>query len=145
MIATLALLGLATTQPTCDSSTAANKALVTQFYTMALVERQPRIAFERYAAPDFVEHKPDVPAGTRANTVAFLEELIASAPAPRWTLLRAVAEGPMVVIHGSFSPAEGAPRYAIADFFRVEKCRIVEHWDVVAPPPKQQNNPNSRF
>jgi predicted SnoaL-like aldol condensation-catalyzing enzyme len=51
----------------------------------------------------------------------------------------------MVFLHARFTPAAGAPPYAIADIFRLKGCKIVEHWDVVAPPPKQQRNPHPRF
>ena len=124
---------------------AANRAIVLAFYTEGLVNRQPRAAFERYAAPDFVEHKPDVEAGTREAVVAYLEGLIASVPEPRWEIVRSIAEGDMVFLHASFSPAPGAPKYAVADIFRLRDCKIVEHWDVVAPPAVAPRNPNSRF
>jgi predicted SnoaL-like aldol condensation-catalyzing enzyme len=99
----------------------------------------------KYASPDFLEHKPDVPEGTREATILYLEALIHELPAPRWELLRTIAEGDFVVLHARFTPAEGAPSYAIADIFRLKDCAIVEHWDVVAAPPKQQLNPNPRF
>jgi predicted SnoaL-like aldol condensation-catalyzing enzyme len=95
--------------------------------------------------PQFVEHKPDVPDGTREATASFLEQLIHSVPQPRWEVIRTVAEGDLVFLHGRFTPAAGAPAYAIADVFRLENCKIVEHWDVVASPPSEQRNPNPRF
>jgi predicted SnoaL-like aldol condensation-catalyzing enzyme len=93
----------------------------------------------------FVEHKPDVPQGTREAAATFLEQLIANVPQPRWEVVRTIAEGNLVFLHGRFTPAAGAPAYAIADVFRLENCKIAEHWDVVAPPPKEQRNPNPRF
>jgi predicted SnoaL-like aldol condensation-catalyzing enzyme len=118
---------------------------VLAFYGGALIERNPRAAFERYASPSFVEHKPDVPKGTREATIVFLENLIASVPRPRWEILRTIAEGDFVFVHARFSPAQGAPYYAIADVFRLQNCLIVEHWDVVAGPPADAANPNDRF
>ena len=129
----------------CDSSAEANRRLVLDFYNEGLVERRPEAAFTRYMAPDFVEHKPDVPAGTREATIAFLSQLMSEIPEARWEIVRTIAEEDMVFLHARFTPTAGAPPYALADIFRVKDCRIVEHWDVVAPPPKQQANPNSRF
>ncbi|WP_310474463.1 nuclear transport factor 2 family protein [Sandarakinorhabdus sp.] len=129
----------------CDGSPASNRRVVLAFYTEGLIGRQPRYAFERYMAPGFVEHKPDVPQGTREAAATFLEELIAEVPQPRWDVLRTIAEGDLVFLHARFTPAEGAPAYAIADIFRLKECKIVEHWDVVAPPPKDQRNSNPRF
>ncbi len=124
-----------------------NRDVVVAFYTEALVspERDPRAAFERYMTPDFIEHKPDIPGGTREATASFLEGVIASVPQARWEIIRTIAEGDMVFLHARFTPAEGAPAYAIADVFRVEDCRIVEHWDVVAGPVEGAVNPHSRF
>lgn len=124
----------------CDA-----RGLVVDFYTQALIQQQPREAFARFAAPGFVEHKPDVPEGAREATAAYLEALIAEMPEPRWEIVRTVAEDNHVAVHARFTPADGAPEYAITDFFRVENCLIAEHWDVVAGPPATQNNPNPRF
>lgn len=126
-------------------ATRAPRAVVLAFYDEALVRKRVRAAFEHWADDDFIEHKPDVPDGTRAATVAYLEALIADLPEARWDLVRTVAEGEFVVLHARFTPVPGAPPYAIADIFRVRDGRIVEHWDIVAPPPSVQANPNPRF
>jgi predicted SnoaL-like aldol condensation-catalyzing enzyme len=130
---------------TSQQDTEANRQVVLAFYTEGLVGKQPRLAFERHMSADFVEHKPDVPAGTREATIAFLEELMKGMPDPRWEVIRTVAEHDMVFLHARFTPAAGAPPYAIADVFRLRDGKIVEHWDVVAGPPADARNPNSRF
>ena len=129
----------------CTGSPDENRKVVLAFYTEGLVRLKPRAAFERYMSVDFVEHKPDVPLGTREATAAFLEQLIAEAPQAKWKIERTIAERDLVFLHARFSPAAGAPEYAVADVFRVKRCKIVEHWDVVAAPPKEQRNPNARF
>lgn len=129
----------------CQPGAATNRRIVDDFYRQALIDKQPKAAFDRYVAPDFVEHKPDVPAGTRDAAASFLGELIKELPAAKWEVLRIVADGDTVALHARFVPAPGAPPYAIADFFRLKDCKIVEHWDVVAGPPKEQANPNPRF
>ena len=136
---------MAAAAATCQPSAATNREIVQAFYHQALVEKQPKAAFEQFVSPDFVEHKPMVPAGTRAATAEFLEGLIKMVPDPKWEVLRTVAEGDLVVLHVRFTPAPGAPAYAIADFFRVQDCKIVEHWDAVEGPPKEQVNPKPRF
>jgi predicted SnoaL-like aldol condensation-catalyzing enzyme len=119
--------------------------LVSDFYRQALVDKQPKAAFERYVAPDFVEHKPDIPHGTREAAAEFLGGIIRDVPSARWEILRVIADRDLVALHARFTPAPGAGEYALADFFRVKDCKIVEHWDVVAAPPKEQRNPNPRF
>ena len=130
---------------TCQPSAAMHRQLVADFYRDALIEKQPKAAFQKYMAADFVEHKPDVPLGTREATAEFLDGLIKSMPDPKWEVLRIVGDGELVALHARFTPAAGAAPYAIADFFRLKGCKIVEHWDVVAGPPEKQVNPRLRF
>lgn len=135
---------LATAQ-TCDGSEESNRRVVLAFYQEALVGLSPRSGFERYVASEFVEHKPDVEGGDREGVIRYLEALIASVPEPRWEVLRTLADGDHVFLHARFTPAPGASAYAVADVFRLRDCRIVEHWDVVAPPPDDAKNPHPRF
>ena len=129
----------------CQSSETESRQVVLEFYEQALVDLQPRAAFERYVADSFVEHKPDVPEGTKAAAILFLEELIAGMPEPKWEIVRTIAENELVFVHARFTPAVGAQPYAIADVFRLHNCKIVEHWDVVAGPSKDARNPHPRF
>jgi predicted SnoaL-like aldol condensation-catalyzing enzyme len=129
----------------CRDGSGTTRFVVENFYRRALEKKTVRAAFEGYVAPDFVEHKPDVASGDREGTIRFLEGLIAEVPQARWELLRVVAEGDIAAVHARMTPAPGAPAYAIADFFRVADCRIVEHWDVVAGPPQDAPNRVPRF
>jgi predicted SnoaL-like aldol condensation-catalyzing enzyme len=129
----------------CAPSTAANRERVLAFYRQGLVEKDVRAAFERYVAPHFVEHKPDIPVGDRASVIEFLEGIVRDLPDARWDILRTVAEDDLVFVHARFTPGPGAPPYALADLFRVEDCAIVEHWDVVEAPRDGRPNPNSQF
>jgi len=129
----------------CKPSIEASRDLVLAFYNRALIDKQPKAAFEQYVATDFVEHKPDVPNGGRAAVADFLDGLIKNMPDAKWEILRTVADKDLVFLHARFTPAPGAPPYAIADLFRIKNCTIVEHWDVVGPPREGQPNTNSRF
>ncbi|MEO8306961.1 MAG: nuclear transport factor 2 family protein [Pseudomonadota bacterium] len=115
------------------------------FYTKALIDKRPLVALEQYASADFVEHKPDVPSGNRITIAQFLEGIIKALPEAKWEIVRAVAEKDFVVLHAKFTPAPGAPPYAIADFFRIKNCSVVEHWDVVEPPREGMPNQISQF
>lgn len=127
----------------CDGSVDTNRKIVLAFYKDGLVGRKPQEAFMRHMAPDFVEHKPEIPQGTREETAKFLTQIIAEVSEARWEIVRTIAEKDMVFLHARFTPSSGAPSYALADIFRVKDCKIVEHWDVVGPPPKEQINPPS--
>jgi predicted SnoaL-like aldol condensation-catalyzing enzyme len=129
----------------CPGTLEANREIVLSFYREGLVNRDPRAAFARYVASDFVEHKPDVASGTRDSTVAFLERLMLELPGAAWQVQRTIAEGDFVFLLASFTPSPNAPVYVIADVFRLRDCVIVEHWDAVGPPPARSVNPNPRF
>lgn len=133
------------TAAACTASAQANRQLVLDFYERGLLDRKPREAFERYMSEGFVEHKPDVPEGTRLAAIVFLEGLIQQLPEARWNVLRSAAQDDLVFVHATFTPAPGAPAFVLADVFRVEGCRIVEHWDVVAAPRPDMPNPNPRY
>jgi predicted SnoaL-like aldol condensation-catalyzing enzyme len=142
----LTALALAASAPEpCIGSASESQALVRRFYTTALVEKHVREGFERDVSPAFIEHKPDIASADRVGAVTFLEGLVKELPEARWELLRVTGDAELVAVHASFTPAPGAPVFAIADFFRVERCMIVEHWDVVAGPPKGSVNPLPRF
>ena len=96
--------------------------LVSDFYRQALVDKQPKAAFERYVAPDFVEHKPDIAPGTREAAAEFLGGIIRDVPSARWEILRVIADRDLVALHARFTPAPGAGEYELADFFRVKDC-----------------------
>ena len=145
LAAAAAALGGSALAQTCDPSPETHRRIVLEFYQQALVGLQPRAGFERFVAPEFVEHKPDIETGTRDGAVAFLEALIKETPSPSWKVLRTVAEGDLVFLHASFTPAAGAAPYAGADLFRLKDCKIVEHWDVVGAPVRASRNPHGRF
>ncbi len=119
--------------------------VVLSFYRLALLEKQPGLAFDRFTSTSFVEHKPDVEFGTRESAASYLAELMASLPAASWEIVRVVSEADFVVVQAKFTPEPGAEPYAIADFFKVERGLIVEHWDVVAGPSSEARNPHPRF
>jgi predicted SnoaL-like aldol condensation-catalyzing enzyme len=74
---------------------------------MGFMDQRPRDAFERYASADMVEHKPDVPLGTRAAVASYLEQLIGALPKAKWEMLRAASEADLVYLHGRFTADPG--------------------------------------
>jgi predicted SnoaL-like aldol condensation-catalyzing enzyme len=129
----------------CRNGTGVSQFLVAKFYRRALVDKDVRGGFEAFVSPEFVEHKPDVASSDRQGAIRLMEGLIARFPEAKWEVVRIVAGGDTAAVHARFTPAPGAEPSAIADFFRVADCRIVEHWDVVAGPVEGAANPLPRF
>jgi predicted SnoaL-like aldol condensation-catalyzing enzyme len=122
-----------------------NKALVLAFYKLALEEKHPGDAFARYAAPDFLEHSQDSAGGAAADTVTFLNAIIARDPQGRWEVIRSAADGDLVFLQSRYLPAPKGPEIAVVEIFRVRAGKLAEHWDVISGPPDKVTNANSRF
>ena len=58
---------------------------------------------------------------------------------------RVVAEGELVATHSHLVLRPGEPGRALADFFRLENGKVVEHWDVIQDVPAESANTNSMF
>jgi predicted SnoaL-like aldol condensation-catalyzing enzyme len=58
---------------------------------------------------------------------------------------RAVAEGDLVVTHSLLKTSPEDRGTAVADFFRLEDSKIVEHWDVLQPIPESAANEHPMF
>lgn len=128
MIARIPLLVLALTAsgcvsaqrasgPACLGSAEQNRRIVTEFYTMALVDKQVRAGFEKFVRLDFVEHKPDIEGGNREGAIRFLEGMVKEVPGAQWQVRRSLAEADLVAVHASFAPGAGSARICNRGFF----------------------------
>lgn len=120
-----------------------NKDLVRDFYTLAFVHKEPEEAARKYLGATYTQHNPAAADGADAFK-AFAKGFFASAPGLKVEIKRILADGDLVAVHSRFEPAPGKAM-AVADFFRVENGRIVEHWDVMQDVPKDAANANTMF
>jgi predicted SnoaL-like aldol condensation-catalyzing enzyme len=121
----------------------ANKALVLAFYQKALNERDVYVA-DTFLGDRYVQHTPlieDGPAGQRR----YLRWIAANFPDARSEVKRVFADEDIVILHVHRVCTPGTHGDAIVDLFRVEDCRIVEHWDVIQPVPETASNNNGMF
>jgi predicted SnoaL-like aldol condensation-catalyzing enzyme len=120
-----------------------NKATVTAFYQLAIVEKDFQAA-RALVGPTYTQHNPQI-----ADGIAGLEQFVADIkdrfPGLSLDIKRLVAEGDYVVghVHGVREPGQAGS--AIVDIFRLEQGRIVEHWDVMQPVPTESANSNTMF
>ena len=94
-----------------------------------------------------VRPPPDAPDGAEAF-VRFVRWLRGEYPNLKLEIKRVIAEGDMVVTHShlDLEPGNaGNPGRALADFFRLEDGKVVEHWDVIQDVPNHAANPNGMF
>ena len=123
-----------------------NKANAIAFYELMFNESQPREAVRRYVGERYTQHNPFGEDGPEAF-VAYFEEMAEKFPGKRVEIVRAVAEGKLVVLHCHQTWPNGE-EYAGMDIFGFdEEGRIVEHWDVLqpVPPADRFENNNGMF
>jgi predicted SnoaL-like aldol condensation-catalyzing enzyme len=119
-----------------------HRELMTEFARILYTERDPRTAFARFVSPGYVQHNPGLPDGPEA-AVAGLEPKF-QAEGARFDVQRILVDGDLAVVHVRAS-RPGAPDTAVADFYRIEDGRLVEHWDVLQPVPAESANAHPMF
>jgi predicted SnoaL-like aldol condensation-catalyzing enzyme len=125
-----------------ESTTAANKKLVVDFYRVVFIEKRVAEGFERYVAPGYIQHNPMLPSGREA-AVKFLTRAVTRDSIS--DIKRVIAEGDLVVLHVHSRNTLSDRGRAVVDIFRVADGKIIEHWDVIQAVPAKSQNPNTMF
>ncbi|MEV8378432.1 ester cyclase [Kribbella sp. NPDC056861] len=120
-----------------------NKQIVVDYYQTAF-DGEPEKAAEQHVGDRYVQHNPMASDGTEAF-IGFVKWLRGEHPELKLEIKRVVAEGDLVVTHSHLTLEPGEPGQALADFFRVEDGKVVEHWDVIQDIPATAANQNSMF
>lgn len=119
-----------------------NRELLTEFARLFYTERDPRRAFERFVSPGYIQHNPGLPDGPE-TAVEGLEPKF-RAEGAIFDIQRILVDGDLAAVHVRAS-RPGAPDTAVADFYRIQDGRIVEHWDVLQPVPVHSANDHPMF
>ena len=121
----------------------ANKKVVLDFYEKAINQKNFEAAAAHFG-PRYTQHNPNAADGPEALK-AFLGFLREKFPASRSEVKRVFAEGDYVILHVHAVREPGTRGAAIVDIFKLERGKIIEHWDVVQPVPDQALNANGMF
>ena len=121
-----------------------HKQTAIAFYELMFNACQPAEALARYVGAEYIQHNPDVTDGKQGFLDYFLR-MQAEYPGKHVRVVRAVAEGDLVVLH-CHQTWPGGHDYAGIDVFRFDADgKIVEHWDVLQVVPEMAQNDNSMF
>jgi predicted SnoaL-like aldol condensation-catalyzing enzyme len=124
------------------------KQVVSQFMDEFYMQKKVRSSFEKWVDPGYIQHNPFAATG-RDAAIAFLEPFVANNPGQKTRIHRIIADGNMVAVHSHGWNEDGdaaAKRgFAVVDIFRVQGCRVMEHWDVLSPVPESAANTNTMF
>jgi predicted SnoaL-like aldol condensation-catalyzing enzyme len=120
-----------------------NLRIAIDFYERALNEKHwPSV--EELIGPVYIQHNlraVDGPQGLKAH----IDMIRADFPENRGDLQRAYVDGDRVILHMHTRRTPDQLGMAVADMFRVENGKVVEHWDVVQQIPEQAANDNGMF
>ncbi len=116
----------------------------TGFLDMAFNLGEPSAAASKYVGGTFVQHNPQVADGVEPF-IAFVTAMRSQFPEMHLETKRVIAQGEMVVTHSHLTLTPGEPGLALADFFRFEGGKVVEHWDVIQNIPDASANSNGMF
>ena len=121
-----------------------NKQTVLAYLNTALNEKRPAEAVEKYGGSQYIQHNPQAPDGFEAF-VQFVEGFTAQFPQLSLDIKRSIAEGDLVATHSLLKTSPEDRGSAVADFFRLEDGKVVEHWDVLQPVPESAANDRPMF
>jgi predicted SnoaL-like aldol condensation-catalyzing enzyme len=113
--------------------TADNRAAFDQFVDLFYTQKRVADAFAHLVSDDYRQHNPTIGDGPAAAIEALTPKFDGS-PDARFDVQRILIDGDLAMVHVKAS-RPGAPDAAVADIYRFENGRIVEHWDVLQPVP----------
>jgi len=132
-----------------DSSDAAQSAatreLARAFLKQLFVDQDSFGAYRRFAAPDFVQHNPEMANGI-AGREAFFTNRARQAGGHGGKMVNVynlvLVDRDLFAIHHHAFTGPQEPGRVFVDIWRVAQGRIVEHWDVIQPYPSLMMHAN---
>lgn len=110
-----------------------NRAAFKEFVDLFYTQKRVKDAFDVFVSDDYRQHNPTIGDGP-ATAVAMLTPKFDGSPDARFEIQRILVDGDLAMVHVKAS-RPGVPDAAVADIYRFESGRIVEHWDVLQQVP----------
>lgn len=118
------------------------RAIVTEFARLFYTERDVEAAFAGFVAEDYIQHNPTIADGRDAAVQALVGKF--STPGAAFDIQRILVDGDLALIHVK-ATFPGNPVAAVADIYRLEGGKVVEHWDVLQRMPDEVANDHPMF
>jgi predicted SnoaL-like aldol condensation-catalyzing enzyme len=125
------------------SLTEQNRILITAFADIFYTQKNVRKAFEEFVSENYIQHNPSIIDGKEA-AIAMLEPKF-SHPNASFSIKKILVDGNLSVIHLHGKMNQESLGGAVADFYRIENGKIMEHWDVLQPIPTECINSHPMF
>ena len=114
-------------------ATTGNRAAFEHFADLFYTRKRVREAFEYLVADTYRQHNPTIPDGPEP-AIEMLTPKFDGSPDSTFEIQRILVDGDLAMVHVKAS-GPGRPDAAVADIYRFEDGRIVEHWDVLQQMP----------
>jgi predicted SnoaL-like aldol condensation-catalyzing enzyme len=118
--------------------------MVVAFLDMVFNQKKVKEGFDEYVGPTYRQHNPFAADGAQA-AIDFLAPYLAKNTGYRYDFKHVYVDGNIVVVHSHVTRDANDRGSAVVDIFRVEKDKVVEHWDVVQQIPEKSANDNTMF
>jgi len=131
------LVALTTSWPSAGRSqpaqTVNTSSLLAGFADALLIQHRPAYAFDTYVSEQLIQHNPAAKDGRNA-AIALVQPIITS-PGAQFAVSSMIADGDLVFIH--YRGTLGGPGHvaAVAELYRIQGGKFVEHWDAFQPVP----------
>lgn len=119
--------------------------LTTAFDNTRPIDEKRQIMSRLMDANGYIQHSPGLGDGLE-SLLSLIATFDRDFPGYAIAIKRMIAEGDLVFAHCHYTYGARDPRgKAIAEIFRFEGDRIVEHWDVIQDVPATSCNGNGMF
>ncbi len=119
-----------------------NRAIITDFARLFYTERDVEAAFTTYVSDNYIQHNPTIADGREPAIVMLAPKF--STPGASFEIQRILVDGDLALIHIK-AEFPGAPVGSVADIYRLEGGKIVEHWDILQRMPDEVANDHPMF
>ncbi|SFS12822.1 Predicted SnoaL-like aldol condensation-catalyzing enzyme [Microbacterium sp. cf046] len=120
-----------------------NRVAFERFADLFYVQKRVADAFAFLVADDYRQHNPTIVDGPAA-AIEMLNPKFDGSPEAVFEIQRILVDGDLAMVHVKAS-RPGAPDAAVADIYRFESGRIVEHWDVLQQVPAHAAHDHPMF
>ena len=120
-----------------------DRAAFAEFCDLFYTRKRVADAFALLVGDDYIQHNPNVPDGPAA-AIAMLTPKFDGSPDASFEIQRMIVDGDLAMVHVKAS-RPGEPDAAVADIYRFEDGRIVEHWDVLQQVPEHAAHDHPMF
>jgi predicted SnoaL-like aldol condensation-catalyzing enzyme len=106
-----------------------NKQIVLDYFDLTFNQHKPAESARMFLSVDYVHHGPGCGSG-REEFILFFSNFFTEKPSFRAHVLHCIAENNYVALRVQTQDNPLANKSAVAEFYRLEDKKIIEHWHV---------------